>query len=149
MSQESKIPFFEIIPKPDTYDGTGMFIDIKFGFRVLSTDKQENGMICCYIPALDIHFYCMDKEQIQKMAGIVGKNFMSHWINQESFPSFIRQLKVLGYEPTGGVLDWKRMLNDKRVDRQTTFKSRKHNTVPETFVGASQMEVNQGFQMAY
>lgn len=140
--------YFVITPIGAGRDGKGVVIKVDYGYNYHSTDTKNN-MVSCYIPSLDLYFYSDSNENKQEIAGHAGEAFISSWINDEGFTSFIRKLKSLGYEPTNGVLDWAK-IRKKILSHPITFKHIhvKHE-VPDFFVDANIGKISREFELAY
>lgn len=118
---------------------------IDYGFHARYV-KEENGMYSWYIPSFDIYFSSNTKEQGDKRAISMTRAFFSHWINQESFRSFILQIHKLGFKaPENHDFTIKQLLNKKIFD--VKLKS-KNSVLPEDFKNSELVEQQGNLELA-
>lgn len=118
---------------------------IKYGFHARYR-VEENGMYSWYIPAFDIYFSSQTKEQGDKRAVAMTKSFFNHWINYESFRSFILQIHKLGFKASEHhELTIKQLISRQRIDAK--FKS-KDGFIPEEFKNSETVEQEGNLEMA-
>lgn len=110
---------------------------INYGFHA-HYKAEENGMYSWYIPAFDIYFSSQSIEQGNKRAVAMTRSFFNHWIEHESFRSFILQIHKLGFKASEHhELTIKQLISRKRIDAK--FKS-KDGIIPEEFKNSDIVE---------
>lgn len=149
--EKIKQPYFSFTPHLETADDVKceMDVTINMGVYFVRAEAEKNGSVACYIPPLDIHFYAASEDDARRIGGIAGKAFVRHLVAQEGFTSFARKLKVLGYEPGGGILDWRKIFNKRKLTEKIIFKHRLPETVPDAFVGAKKEAFTERLQFSY
>lgn len=92
---------------------------------------EDDGMYSWYIPTFDIYFSSTTKEQGDQRAIAMTRAFFNHWINEESFRSFVLQIHKLGFKAAENhELTIKRLIS--REIHNASFNS-KNGLVPEDF----------------
>lgn len=129
--------------KPSFINFTKGKINYAFHARYV---KEENGMYSWYIPSFDIYFSSNTKEQGDKRAIAMTRAFFSHWINQESFRSFILQIHKLGFKaPENHDFTIKQLLNKKIFE--VKLKS-KNGIIPAEFKNSELVEQEGNLELA-
>jgi|GEM_PF-2400406 hypothetical protein len=93
-------------------------ININIGDKNISVDyvvisKQEDGVVASYMPGFDIHYSSPTMEIAQKRGEAMVHNFLTFWIEKQSWKKFVLKIHALGFRSKLHDLTMKNLLNNR------------------------------------
>jgi hypothetical protein len=142
---------FKIVPHPKIKNEAGaMYVEMLYE-GIYRNIVQKDGSVNSYVPIFNLYFYAKSHNESEQMAKIVFDAYMNGYQQEEGFWAFIRHLKVLGFEPTNGILDWNK-LRKRQLKNSIIFKPTRANIkIPEDFGGekVEKRKISQKLEIAY